>query len=197
MQPNAHFNLNIQEVVTSQQRVFKIEKKRTLTEERQRIQGNARDGGDAELDVVWRKERPYYNLGQIFGNKPNTLQASTVRKSTILNMQHCIMVEEPKLYFYKLLDKVNRSSSCQKYELPPRQISWGKRATKINFLKDRKTMCLRFRSGNFVPPPLNIHNLPPTFQDKRKLFILQRFVFILGLLSRKAPVALTNISRPP
>lgn len=52
MQPNAHFNLNIQEVVTSQQRVFKIEKKRTLTEERQRIQGNARDGGDAELDVV-------------------------------------------------------------------------------------------------------------------------------------------------
>lgn len=51
MQPNAHFNLNNQEVVTSQQRVFKI-KKRTLTEERQRIQGNARDGGDAELDVV-------------------------------------------------------------------------------------------------------------------------------------------------
>lgn len=98
-----------------------------------------------------------------------------------LNTQHWIVAKEAKFYFYKLLAEVKRSLLSQKYELSPRQISRGKGAMKIDFLMDRKTMCLCFRSSNSILPPSIIHNPPPTFQDKQRIFILERFVFILNL----------------
>lgn len=152
-QPKAHFNLNNQEVITSQQRVFKQRRKGPWL-------GRGEGSGsmprtEKRQSWMWdegRREEPHQNLGCTPGNKPSTPQATTVRKS-IVNTQPYIVGKEAKLYFYKLLANVKRSLLSQKYELPPRQISWGKRAVKIDFLMDRKTMCLCFRSSNFVLPP--------------------------------------------
>lgn len=153
MQPNAHFNPNHQEVITSQQGVL-TEKERTVMEERQGL-GTCTGWRGCRAGCGGGREGPSQNLG--LGSKPSPPQGSTLRKSRIPTTQPCIVVKEAKSYFYTLLAKVKSSLLSQKHELPPRQISWEKGATKIDFLMDTKTVCLCFRSSNFdLPPSLSI-----------------------------------------
>lgn len=123
---------------------------------------------------VWDEGRALPESWMYVGQQTQCSTSNTVRKSMMLNTQHCAVDKEGKLYFYKLFAKVKRSSWSQKYELPPRQISEEKEQWKSIFwwterqcvnISDLAILFSHLQLSLTLPPPFKINRSSLFYRD--------------------------------